>query len=162
MTNFRMFSFVPYTSNSFKIWDHTYLPIRHWSLLNIKDAISRSWRPVSSRNCCTNVRASLPRPRLPWLGVHNTRLDAASSGCLYQRPASLSLFCLSACEALGTSAYSSVLLTWSFQGNPSADLSSLVKQPSIFFASVLWVSMPHFHIKNLTLPLSETVTSWSF
>ena len=38
--------------------------------------------------------------------------------------------------ALGNSAYSSLLFTWSLQVNPSADLSSLVKQPSILFASV--------------------------
>ena len=55
--------------------EHQPLWIRHWSLLNIKDAISCSWRSLSSRSCCTNVRAGLPRPRLPWLAVHNTTLD---------------------------------------------------------------------------------------
>ena len=36
----------------------------------------------------------------------------------------------------GTSEYSSLLVTWYFQVNPSDDLSSQVKQPSIVLASV--------------------------
>ena len=53
----------------------------------------------------------------------------------------LESLCLIVFVALGTSAYSSLLLTWSLKVNPSAGLSSLEKQPSIFFASVS-VSVP--------------------
>ena len=55
--------------------------------------------------------------------------------------------------AFGTSAYSSLLLTWSFQVNPDADLSSVVKQPSIFFASV-FVSV------HATLPYMKTKSTF--
>jgi len=80
-------------------WTVTY----HCPLSYMQACISSSCSPVSLVRVSMKVPVRRPLPLLPLSGTHSTRLEAASSGCLAQWPATFSLLVHILVEIFGRS-----------------------------------------------------------